>query len=107
MIIGIDDDTFRKTLHRSLEFLKMDYDEKLSKIVLDKYDTTIHCSAQSWLGQAQILIKGKLDKSLYKSLISQISSTLKSGEILALKNPGYFYTVVGLIVLVVAINSFF
>jgi len=107
LIIGVDDDTFRKTLNRSLEFLKMDYDEKLSKIVLDKYDTTIHCSVQSWLGQAQILIKGKLDKNLYKSLISQISSTLKSGEIVALKNPGYFYTVVGIIVLVVLINSFY
>ncbi len=96
-LIGIDGDTFQDCLSNSLNNLNIKYEEKLNKIIIPDKDLTILCSMQSWVGQAQIQFKGEIDKQFTKSIIKEIKKYMRSNNIIIMKMPALFYTIMGVI----------
>ena len=98
-LIGMDGESFRKCISHSLNNLGIEYKEDFSKIVIDKYDLTINCTIQSWIGQAQIQFKGRVDKKFIGSLIDEMNKNISSLKILPNKISAYFYTIFGFLAL--------
>ena len=96
-LIGMDGESFRKCISQSLDNLGIEYKEDFSKIVIDKYDLTINCTIQSWIGQAQIHFKGRVDKKIVGSLIDEMNKNINSLKIIPNKISAYLYTIIGFI----------
>ena len=94
-LIGIDDEAFRKCISQSLDNLGLEYKEDFSKIIIDKYDLTIYCTVQSWIGKVHIRFKGRVDKKFISSLIDELNKNINSAEIFPKKVSAYFYTLIG------------
>lgn len=102
-LIGMDGESFRKCISQSLDNLGVEYKEDFSKIVIDKYDLTINCTIQSWIGQAQIQFKGRVDKKFIASLIVEMNKNISSLKILPNKISAYFYTIFGFLALLTSV----
>ena len=102
-LIGINGDTFQECLSHGIDNLNVEYEEKLNKVVITNKDLTILCSMQSWIGQAQIQFKGNKNKKFSNSLIKEIRKYIKSNEILLMKMPAFFYTIMGVITIVISV----
>ena len=102
-LIGINGDTFQECLSHGIDNLNVEYEEKLNKVVITNKDLTILCSMQSWIGQAQIQFKGNKNKKFSNSLIKEIRKYIKSNEILLMKMPAFFYTIMGVITIVMSV----
>ena len=102
-LIGINGDTYHECLVHSLDNLNIEYEEKFNKIIITNKDLTILCSMQSWVGQAQIQFKGDKDKKFISSLIKEIKRYIKTNEIILMKLPGFFYTIVGVVATVISV----
>ncbi|RLC57812.1 MAG: hypothetical protein DRH89_02625 [Candidatus Cloacimonadota bacterium] len=102
-LIGISGDTFQDCLSHSLENLNIEYEEKLNKMIIPSKDLTILCSMQSWSGQAQVQFKGNKDKEFINSLIKEIKKYMRNNEIILMKMPAFFYTILGVITIVMSV----
>ncbi|MCK5051475.1 MAG: hypothetical protein KAS53_07085 [Candidatus Cloacimonetes bacterium] len=102
-LIGINGDTFQECLSHSLDNLNIEYEEKLNKIIIPSKDLTILCSMQSWVGQAQIQFKGDKDKKFTKSLIKEIKRYIRTNEIILMKMPAFFFTIVGVVATIMSV----
>lgn len=102
-LIGINGDTFQQCLSHSLDNLNIEYEEKLNKIIITNKDLTILCSMQSWSGQAQVQFKGDKDKKFIYPLITEIKRYMRSNEISLMKIPAFFYTILGVISIVMSV----
>jgi len=102
-LIGINGDTFRECLSHSLDNLNIEYEEKLNKIIITNSNLTILCSMQSWVGQAQIQFKGNKDKKFINSLIKEIKKYIRTNEIVSVKMPAFFYTIIGVVATVFSV----
>ena len=103
LLIGIDDEAFRKCISQSLDNLGLEYKEDFSKIIIDKYDLTIYCAVQSWIGQVQIRFKGRVDKKFISSLIDELNKNINSAEIFPKKVSAYFYTAIGFLSILISV----
>lgn len=106
-LIGINGDTFQECLSHSLDNLNIEYEEKLNKIIIPNNDLTILCSMQSWSGQAQVQFKGNKDKEFINSLIKEIKRYMKSNEIILMKMPAFFYSIIGIIAIAMSVYYIF
>ncbi len=102
-VIGINEDDFHKCLSTSLDNLKIDYEEKFNKIDLINNNLVIHCSMQSWIGQAQIQFKGNKNKNLIKSILKEFKNHLISNEVVLNNTSAFFYTIIGILTVTIAI----
>ena len=102
LLIGLDDEAFRKCISQSLDNLGIEFKEDFSKIVIDKYEITIHCTIQSWIGQAQIQFKGRVNKKFISSLIDELNKNINSTEIFPKKTSAYFYSLIGFLSILIS-----
>ena len=107
LLIGLDDEAFRKCISQSLDNLGIEFKEDFSKIVIDKFEITIHCTVQSWIGQAQIQFKGRVNKKFIGSLIDELNKNINSAEIFPKKTSAYFYSLIGFLSILISVYYLF
>ncbi len=93
--IGVTQDSFIEGLHVALNKLNIKFEETLSCIKFLEYDSQLQVSIQPWMGTAQIKVKGKEDKQLVDSILSEMNVFFQNSGMKTNKIIPVFYVLMG------------
>ena len=105
IIIGVTDDSLRKSIHFTLKELNEDFEEALSKVILKHRDNELNVSIQSWMGSGQVKMK-KSDNQFMKDYISLSNRYFMTSVTSVNRFTAYFYIIMGGLMVASSIGMF-
>ena len=105
MIIGVTDDSLRKSIHFTLKEMNEDFEEALSRIILKNKNTELNISMQSWMGSGQVRMKKHDDLFMKEYILLSNRYFTTSGD-RANRFTAYFYIIMGVFMIASSVGMF-
>lgn len=103
-IIGVDEDSFRTSLHNVLNKLGLPFEERLSKMRLTSLETDLESSMNAWSGVATLKIKNTNHKKTEKEITEYLRREFKDDFTPVNLRTGYFYSITGILMFALSIG---
>ncbi|GGY71233.1 hypothetical protein GCM10011613_14850 [Cellvibrio zantedeschiae] len=103
--IGIYDETFRNSLHGSLNKNNIVFEEQLSVVKLISENANLQVAIQSWVGTGQLRLKKSNDAELLKRIVAGMNDYFIEHDIKSNNTTAIFYIIMG-VFMVIAAGSF-
>ncbi len=100
MVIGLTDESFRDSLHHSLNKLNIPFEESLSRLRLPSLETELQVSVQAWAGSAMIRLKAKQQRAVLKQIVAEMSAYFSQTSVRTNLYTCVFYVLIGVTMLV-------
>lgn len=94
-IIGVNEDTFRTSLHSVLKKLGLPFEERLSKMRLTSLETDLESAVNAWSGVATIKIKDAKYKEVEKQIAENLRKEFQDDYLPVNLRTSYFYLITG------------
>lgn len=95
LIIGVNEDSLRSSLHDTLTKLGLPFEEQLSKIRLMSLNTDLQVSMNAWAGVASLKVKDAKYKETENEIVADLQKKLMDDNLPANLRTSYFYLFMG------------
>ena len=103
IVMGITDESFRAALHNALQELNIAFEETVGHIKLTSHNLELQAAVQSWVGSAQLKMKGSNGKPVLNEIVKAVSQYYQTHETKTNNVTAIFYLIMGLLMLVMGI----
>ena len=107
LVFGVSDKSFRDALHFSLKKNELPFEERISRVDLPSVGASLQVVVQSWIGFGQFNLKGKVDPSIIKKIISGLNEYYFENDFRPKRATSIFYIVAGFLSLMLSMAFFF
>ena len=103
IVMGITDESFRAAIHNALQALNITFEETIGHIKLTSHNLELQVAVQSWVGSAQLKMKGSNGKPVLNEIVKAVSRYYQTHETKTNNMTAIFYLVLGVLMLVMGI----
>lgn len=103
VVIGMTEDSLRESIHYALNKLHLPFEETLSKLRLTTLNADLNVAIQSWMGTAQLRIKGSQQDETLKKIADAMNESFALPSTRMNLTTNIFYIITGVILIVSAI----
>ena len=96
IVMGITDESFRAAIHSALQELNITFEETLGHIKLTSHDLELQVAVQSWVGNAQLKMKGSNGKPVLNEIVKAVGGYYQTHETKTNNVTAIFYLIMGL-----------